>query len=353
MKYVKGISLFLSVFIILGLAADYLIVGKFLMPENRLVRFFAGTEKRVDGRGFALFRPKFSLDKMPIYENLVNGQINGKEDCRLLYFGPDRLQTREWCSKASSIENRATTQPTSDYDDVYIVLGGSYAYGDGLNDHETIASRLAENGGYALNFARSAGGLHHFLYSLYNDRRLQRSFDRPVTLVYPFMWDHLVRQNFGATDCCFSWGPRFEFDQKTDLYFVDDFSNVYLNDYLDFVKYAFNSSWLVIKTFELDYRYDELHFYKHCRIAEEINKRAIELYGNDTRFIIVNMTDHQDEPSLVKCYENLGVSYMRIFDKLNDYSEKDKLAKYFFENDGHPTPELASLVAKMILGVKP
>lgn len=266
-----------------------------------------------------------------------------------MVYGPSLEHEREWCYDGSEVENRVSVR-TQNPSKIAFVFGGSFAFGDGLNNEETISSQLSNFSVNGFNFGMSGAGAHQFLAELYKNEHLQQSFDKPVILVYPFIWDHLIRQKFDRADCCFAWGPRFELNDKDQLSYIDNFKHVYPSDLKTFFMTVPNSAWLVKSFFKNHSELERVSFKDlktHCSILSAIKSRAMKLYGESTKLLVLDMIGVEFQ-ELVNCYEKNDIEYINIDRHFSEEFASEGIDKFFFRGDGHPTADLTKLIAELV-----
>src|SRR5690606_32139136 len=139
------------------------------MPENGVARFFSSRSDGGRGYRFAFDKNFKSIDQVKEPEHYKHPKRTNI--CRTLKFGENYQKKRKWCFDESENENRVSVK-AKNVEKAAVVFGGSFAFGDGVENDQTIASNLAKLGFDSYNFGKSGAGAHQFLTELYKNKSL-------------------------------------------------------------------------------------------------------------------------------------------------------------------------------------
>ena len=233
-------------------------------------------------------------------------------------------------------------------DQFILFFGGSFTFGDGVNDDETLpasVSRLTSN--YKIyNYGVSGYGTQQLLLTLQQDNLDQEIKEKEGLVIYTFICPH-IRRVIGASEVHNSWGsvmPLFTLDANDNLIRKQDFvsgrpgvSALYnLVGSSEVAKY-FN---VVLPLQTTD---------EHIRLTAELIEAAQDTFrerfgGDNNLYVLFYPQGQRCEQQLIPHLEKRGINYL-------DYSDlfiprnKGELSI----PDGHPTAKAYQIVAKELV----
>ena len=228
---------------------------------------------------------------------------------------------------------RKTPLIDNDSSGALMFFGGSFTYGDGVEDDETLPYQFQEatKGKYqAYNFGFSGHGAHQTLAILEHGLEKRGASDHSHYFgIYSLITDHVLRGTYSAYN---TNSPRYRFDENGNLNYEGLFSKTAhrFNNYLfksNLVK-ALNP--LVEKPMQKDV---DLMIAMLEQSAKIFEKR----YQGEFYCLLWETAYEAHEGIYEKIREGLnqkGLKYIEINDILTDFST-DPL-QYIIPNDGHP-----------------
>jgi len=232
-----------------------------------------------------------------------------------------------------------------------LVYGGSFAYGEGLNDEETLPWQIDVQTGRrhrVFNFGLHGYGPHHMLASLESGHTasIVGCDDEPVVVIYQAISDHL-RRALGLT----SWdehGPRYLVDDQGKAvhagYFDETVTRGRLFHLLD-ESYIFRAV-LGSNRPRREEDYDLLQ-----AVVEQARAKSNELFDLQD-FVVIYWDDGPQDP----LPEKLGNSGLRVFRVHNIIpGSRASDSEYRLVGDSHPSPLANKKIAGFVVeqGVVP
>ena len=237
------------------------------------------------------------------------------------------------------------------------LFGCSYAFGEGLDDDETLACHLARLApSYRVyNYAHSGYGPQQTLVHLGNAEFANRIPQDKGVGIY-ILIPHHVRRAIGSMRTITSWGrhfPNYVADDKGGLVLRDTFKlawpwrmRLYKAAAREQVARYFNVDWPV--------RVTRRHVDLTCRILKEAADAFHERFGSDTFYVVAYPRHPTDEFALGPVTEALrrtGVKTIDL-DGAFDWGEGGMLIPH----DLHPSAMANERIAEMLvkdLGLNP
>lgn len=266
-------------------------------------------------------------------------------------------KTRTIYDVVYTTENGRRITPKGNTDDSLVFFGGSYTFGEGVNDEESMPYVVGKQTGYTIfNFGFSGYGPHQMLAAIENNMVANTVENRPVKhIIYQAMLGH-TRRVQGKT--LFSnVGPRYVFGQD-NIVVQDGFFNNY------------KGNWILKKT---------NNFLKKSKLYMVLRKQIVtsdtdlflgivgkthtllrQKYPNSTFHVIIwdghtdNGQRHRKFIAITKSLEKHNIPYHLITEMIPNYEKHQQ--KYHIEIDGHPSAlahaEIASYVTNSIVNAK-
>jgi hypothetical protein len=234
--------------------------------------------------------------------------------------------------------NRLTSPHTPGSTSSFLTFGRLFIFGDLLENNKTLASYLQKKLTHhsLYNFGISGGSIHQFLEKILNNSLDSLFTNKDVTILYGGLSDHILRSNYGATDCCFSWGERF----ITKMKFCTTKETIRIPYYLLATSTSFRA--LTKSSYFSSSTVSSKEYKNYCTQLKEI-KNQIRLRTTGS-LRIIGLSYLMPEKLLKQCFESLNIQFINIEDIVSKYESKD----LFIENDGHPTALLNQLIAQKI-----
>jgi hypothetical protein len=238
---------------------------------------------------------------------------------------------------------RATPAPRSPNGRSLLVFGCSYAFGEGVQDHEALPYLLASSGGeHVYNYAFPGYGPNSALARLQSGDLEHEVAERSGTALYVFI-DHHIQRAIGSLHVHLRWAADFPFYElrggrlvrhgsfrgarplRSALYELVGLSNVVRYVPLDWPR--------PIRT---------VHYELTARILSEVAREARERLGA-AEFRVVFFPGTRAVAEMAPRLQRLGVPTL-------DYSE---LLDYELDGyrylDSHPKPEVHRLLADQLV----
>ena len=223
--------------------------------------------------------------------------------------------------------------------------GGSIAFGQSLNDDETLpyqVRKLFEDKFKVFNFAFNGYGPHQFLSKLENNYLNELNMCEKLIIIYQFIPDHV-----GRTSGRRSWGedsPRYIF--KNNILLQRGFFSNYPFKIIMKIRKNFRNS----KTISLIYNVrnvnnkDKEIFLKIIKKIESVSKKNF----NKVKFIYIIWDENigvwkSEKNKLKNIYDYYNNS---IFINIDDLQVKEEYKKNKIPEDQHPTKEYNYILAK-------
>jgi len=242
-----------------------------------------------------------------------------------------------------------------------VFYGGSMAFGEGVNDDETLPYFLAAETGWSrpvLNLGFSGYGPHQMLRSIELGKLRDLDYDFVAVAVYEGIPDHARRAGGEAW-----WdpvGPKYELNETGSVQYQGRFTNVPDNyievyyRYLQLVKVARRSR-VVDWTGNLLFGTRAADPEESVRLMMAIVARAAAILEQDygAEFMVLFWDDETEESSLI--LEGLAEREIPTI-KVSDFFEVETFgpapsekADYEIPNDGHATAAANRLLAEALM----
>lgn len=217
-----------------------------------------------------------------------------------------------------------------------LFMGCSFAFGQGVQDGETMAAAFERESGGAFrahNFSAPGYGPHQMLHIL--ERGIERqelSGKKPAAAFYIAMTDHVARAS--GTRFWDQSGPRYEF--------VNDGGVAYrgrLNDGASGkARELLYKSAFVRRLALYHIAPSEEQERRYVAIVSQAAKLFRERYGAPFHVLYWENKDEPADGRRIARLRAAGLDVISIDQVFSDYSGKGR-AKYLFAHDGHPLPE--------------
>ena len=218
-------------------------------------------------------------------------------------------------------------------------FGGSFVFGEGVEDDETLPSIVA---GLApdwrvTNFGFPGHGPSQMLKRLESDAPLRDSVHDDITLVYVFLPGH-VRRVIGSMRVATTWGrnfPSYALDADGELRLAGAFSD---SRRVLSISYTLLSKERILKYYGVDIppRIRTEHLQLTARVIAAARDRLLTRHGSDEFYVVLYPSNPRDEFSAKEFIPYLDTADVSYFDytELFDDDEADWLP-----HDKHPTPQ--------------
>lgn len=231
------------------------------------------------------------------------------------------------------------------------LFGGSFAFGEGVNDDETLAYHLAVRAPAhsVYNFGYSGYGPQHALVQLSDPGVAEEIPQRPGIGLYLFIPSH-VRRAVGSMRVVTTWGrhfPCFELDDDGALVHLGSFKNARPGRT---PLYGLVSREQILRFFEADVplRVTEAHLELTARILSKARDAFVERFGPESRFYILLYPAHPSDEfgarRILGALEREDLDVLSLLEVL-DLEDEGLLIPH----DLHPAPEAHARVAAAIV----
>jgi hypothetical protein len=227
-------------------------------------------------------------------------------------------------------------------DDFVAFFGGSFTFGEGVNDNETLPyfvnSLLPEYNVY--NYGVTAYGPQHLL-ALIQGRPLRKEIDGSKGIaVYVYIDDHVRRAAVTL---------RKVFSYKTPYYVLAEEGGVVRRGNFHTTRPVLYSLYrdVLLRSHVLGYFHVDLppigdkQILLTCRLIVEARRRFKEQFEASDLYVLFYPGHQQYGPDVRDCLEVSGVPYL-------DYSGEPWPAEYLIPNDVHPSASGNRRLAEMI-----
>ena len=208
-----------------------------------------------------------------------------------------------------------------------VFLGCSYAYGQGLNEHQTVSFKLSQlTNRPVYNYSLPGKGLQNTLFLLQHNF-LDPNIKDPQYFIYIFMYDQIRR--LYSTVCLhdFTGFPIYKLDSNGNLFLKSDYYPVYKQFYS---YYFFNN---------IFYIYFYSHFLSHhskliSAYFKAINLQLKKQYPN-SKFVILMYDDNSNNYGLnLSSLESDDIKIIHTNDLSDVILSNDQY--HLSKNDFHP-----------------
>lgn len=240
------------------------------------------------------------------------------------------------------------TPPGSSYynDECIISFGGSFAFGEGVNDRDSMPYVVGTlQGRKTHNFGFHGYGPHQMLAAIENGM----IHCKPKFAIYQAITGHVIRSaGYSAWD---THGPKYVMKNRHLTYSgsFDDWKNVF--------------PWgLMISRLEKSYFYKRFFRYFIHRyitferdiqlfieIVDASRRRLTEEFADVEFYVILwdNLPDDNTYLKIKEGFESRSIRYDPVSDMLPGFFED--AGKYEIDHDGHPTSTAHRLIAKYVV----
>ena len=228
-------------------------------------------------------------------------------------------------------------------------FGGSFTFGEGVEDHETLPSAVAllNPGWQVTNFGFPGHGPSHMLQRLNSDSPLPGNDIESTTLVYVFIPGH-VRRVIGSMRVATAWGknfPAYTLDRDEALKLSGTFSN---SRPVQSALYALLSREQILRYYQIDFPLNirEEHLRHTVRVIEESRDTFLETFESGEFYVVLYPYSEKDELSareLIPYLEKEGIPYL---DYTSHFEEHES---FWLPHDGHPTSKAHKTIAAYLV----
>jgi hypothetical protein len=242
---------------------------------------------------------------------------------------------------------RITPTTQSEIAGSVLFFGGSFTFGEGVNDDETLPyqlGKLSDGRYYVYNFGVAGYGPHQMLSALEHDivARIVMDDSSPKIAIYQAIPDHIQRAAGLVV-----WdkdGPRYALDSGGNASFAGNFDDGRIPGQL---ANQLNKSLIYKKIFERPRGVKD----GDVALFVGIVKRAKELLQEEykSEFHIIFWDDPRNDivENALSRLDDLNIPVHLITEILPDYAQDS--SRYKIANDGHPKAETHQKVAQYIL----
>lgn len=214
-----------------------------------------------------------------------------------------------------------------------IITGCSMAYGNGLDDTQTVSYKLSEILNKTVyNMAIRGGGVNQILYMLDNSIIKNYVKEEPKYFIYFYNPDHLRRIFVRLRDPYIIYkknGNKLEL--KNNIFIENFWAYNLLHDEIRF------------GTISVLNRYAEDYFLLYL---SEIEAKIKALYPN-TKFVIVKFSYDELNTDISKIYDVIDIPKLTNIDVM--LNEEENIKKYSVDNNFHPNENYWNEVVPVLL----
>ncbi len=244
---------------------------------------------------------------------------------------------------------RITPNHNPEHNQFALFFGCSIAYGEGLNDNETLPYQFQENSSNynSYNFAYPGYGTNHMLARMEYQNLSDNVTEKNGVAFYIFFWDHIYRA-IGAMQHYCGWASNAPYYTLEDNQLIrkKKFKN---GRYAISKTYELIHQSNIVKKFKLDFPI-ELNA-EHYNLISEIILQSKETYkqqfGNDKFYVVF----YPSYTNYTKEQLNQFQSYLKT--KNIDYLDLNDLMTYGPEHtlggDPHPNANTNKVISKELL----
>lgn len=242
---------------------------------------------------------------------------------------------------------RAIPESTDKTKEAALFFGGSFTFGQGIDDDETTAYQFQELSGgkyKAFNLGYGGYGPHQMLAILENNLEVEAVKNyQPMVAMYQAIPDHIYRIKGNSGWDYF--GPKYELSENGKIEYQGSFNSYLKGTVIQMIRKSSALSGFLPARNERSNEDLEL-------MIQIINKSAQtfeERYGSE--FYVLLWEEALGEQEL---YENilhklktLDIKVIEVKDILNNYDPESQL--YFISGDNHPNAYAHKLVARYLV----
>lgn len=235
-----------------------------------------------------------------------------------------------------------------------VFYGGSFAFGEGVNDDETLPYFVAAEINWSLpvvNLAFSGYGPHQMLRSMELGTLRELGYESVGIAIYEAVPNHASRA--AGEEWWDPVGPRYVLDKKgtaqywgrfTDV--PDKLINAYYR-YLQITKVARRSR-VVDWTANLLFGTEASNRRANAHLMVEIVAKSAAILKQDyqAEFVVLFWDDETEDSALI--LKGLAEKNIRTI-KVSDFIQPSELDAYRILNDTHPTAEANKLIAQGLI----
>jgi len=230
-----------------------------------------------------------------------------------------------------------------------LFFGCSIAFGEGLEDDQTLAYRFQkESGEYnSYNFALSGHGTNHMLARLKFQNLTTQVSEKNGVAFYIFFWDHIFRSIGSMSRYCdwLSNAPYYEI-KENHLVRNKMFKNgrYYTSKFYELI-YQTN----IVKYFKVDFplKLNDSHIDLVCEMIKESKNEYQNQFGKNPFYVVLYPTYIEYTPEQFQLFKNC------LTKKKIDYIDLNDFLKYSGEHtlggDPHPNSKTNELLGKELL----
>lgn len=224
-------------------------------------------------------------------------------------------------------------------------FGGSFTFGEGLNDDETLSYQLAEYSGKITpyNYGHPGYGPQHVLTQLQDSDIREQIPEENGILIYPLISTH-VQRAIGSMIVYSSWGynmPYYYLDADGSLQRDGNFTT---GRPLRSMFYSLAGKSQLFKYLGLDLPVSpgKADFRLTAAIIGAAKTAYQENFGNDNFYVLI-WPGATTGKQLIPYLEEQGIRYLDYSSSINFAEEK-----YQIQGDGHPSASAQQAVAQLI-----
>lgn len=249
-------------------------------------------------------------------------------------------------------EYRRVTPASDGHNAAQTVLffGGSFVFGQGVNDEDTLPNRVAQRlpGARVMNYGFPGHGTQHMLERIRQWGEGTYPYEGPVTAIYVFI-PHHVRRTIGSMRVSGAWGrqfPCYAVGGSGGLTRLGTFASARPWQ-TRLYAWLHREPILAYYGIDLPVRIRDEHLELTSAIIRESKKRLSD-YAGPVRFVVVLYPDHPrfefSSDRIAPFLPDAGVE-IRDFRSALDLNEPDALIPH----DLHPSAATHSTVAELVV----
>ncbi len=247
---------------------------------------------------------------------------------------------------------RITPQVPTLTNSAVLFLGGSFTFGAGVNDEETLPFQFqlaTQHKFKSFNFGYGGYGPHHMLALLEHEKEKDViSGYEPVAAVYQAI-PHHVHRVAGKIKYSFI-DPKYEIRKDGNILYQGAYHNFWIGNFLRML----SKSYTLNKVFFDKRKITKEDFELYAAVVKELERVYLERYGGTFKVLLWDVSlALQSQKLEVDLYENirskltkLEIDLIEIKQILPDYHQENP--EYFIPYDGHPSAKAYQKTAEYL-----
>lgn len=225
-----------------------------------------------------------------------------------------------------------------------LFFGGSYTFGEGVNDDETLPFYFSEFSSQYMpyNYGFHGYGPQEMLAKLQDDKFQEEIKERTGILVYTYLNGHVDRA-IGSMYVFNEWGanmPFYTIDSQDNLIRKGSFSSG-RPIISRFYKVLGRSYFMKYFNVQFPLRITDRHYKLTAKIIEESRDEFRRKFASENFYVVI-YPNKRTEKKIIPYFEKMSIKYF-------DYSNLfDPSGSYIFKGDGHPSPKAYRAIAERL-----